>query len=157
MTEGPRAKPFILFLDIDGVIATATSYMTEDDRLDRQCMAILNQLLDSAEFEIVIHSTWKHLRTLEQLQDILADLHAPIIDTTLNLGHRGHEIGTWLRQHERTDRYLILDDMIMEIAPLFEEQHFVFVNPSPGTEGLTPDHLTEALEKLQAMEQQDAG
>lgn len=145
-------SPFILFLDIDGVIATAKSYMTEVDKLDRGCMSLLNQVLDRYPFNIVVHSTWKHLRTLEQLQDVLKELHAPVIETTVNLRHRGHEIALWLRENRRDDRYLVLDDTVVEIEPLIPSANLVHVKPSLESEGLTQAYIDEALQKLEAME-----
>lgn len=77
----------IIFLDIDGVLSTQNvSFYC----FDSSCVIRLNKILEQSKAKIVISSTWRKGRTIEQLKDLFlcqGDRHKtinnPIIDPTL--------------------------------------------------------------------------
>ena len=68
----------IIFLDIDGVLSTQN---TRFFFFESSCVNRLNKILEQSKAKIVISSTWRKGRTIEQLKDLF-----------LHQGHRHKEI-----------------------------------------------------------------
>lgn len=163
----------IIFLDIDGVLNCQLFYHSkqfqdykeakkslrksvkadEISRLDYHTSQIcmervgwLNTLCEEANCEVVISSTWRMGRTVNELQEILNYCGATfkVIDKTEHLGYeRGIEIAKWLRDNceklfgvDYYDfyNYVIIDDDSDML--LNQQQHFFHTDPYSG---LTPN------------------
>ncbi len=101
----------IVFLDIDGVLVTLASWGTAT-RFDPAAVKNLNLLTDATEARIVISSSWRFIR---EINDLLraAGVTGQIIGRTPRLDgcSRGAEITAWLRFFNvETAPYVILDD-----------------------------------------------
>lgn len=117
----------ILFLDIDGVLNSDSWYtrrredgLRMEDMGDRypfyefdpESVARLNKIIDATDCNIVVSSTWRHNK---QLNDILKEVgvkKTPIDITPYSTsGIRGMEIQAWINEHaEDPFYYVILDD-----------------------------------------------
>jgi len=81
----------IIFLDIDGVMATEFKEVESDNRckFEGHAVKMLNLLISRSNAKIVISSTWRHGQTVEDLQNIfkLRGFKHPevIIDKTPNI------------------------------------------------------------------------
>lgn len=116
--------PRVLFLDIDGVLNSATWFAKmQADALSRRpishmidpdCVARLNQILDASGAEVVISSSWRIVHSLGEINAALKEkgFTGKIIGKTpTNGGSRGAEIQQWLTAHGRTaEDLVILDD-----------------------------------------------
>lgn len=106
-------------------------------------VANLKTLCAQGEAKIVISSSWREERTLEQLRLLfhIHDLGALVVDRTPLLGARDREIQEHLAAHPEIERFVVLDDSFAgELGRAFERR---FV--------LTSDHLdAEALERALA-------
>lgn len=119
----------IIFLDIDGVMNNEIDYnedemKTPDDMISRRCVENLNELIENTGAKVVISSTWRHGRTVEQLQQILNKFGfvGEVIDKTPSLPGdytvRGNEILKWMKDnkeiigeyHSDFTKYVIFDD-----------------------------------------------
>lgn len=129
----------IIFLDIDGVLNCQlhyeskffTDYIAKPEKVKSEhyksqlCperIKLLNELCESTDTTIVISSTWRLGKTIEELQQILDDSGATfkIIGKTDHLGYeRGIEISKWLKDNCMAlfnvhyydfYRYAIIDD-----------------------------------------------
>lgn len=163
----------IIFLDIDGVFNCQLFYHSTQfadykaakkslrksvkakqiERLDYYASQIckerigwFNELCKDVNAQIVISSTWRMGKTIEQLQEIINYCGGTftIIGKTEHLGvERGAEISKWLKQNikEETDgcnyydyyRYAIVDD---DSDMLLNQQYHFF--QTDNYSGLTP-------------------
>lgn len=116
----------VIFLDIDGVVVTPASLEAGGPRnADARCVANLNALVETADAEVVISSSWRLRHSLDMIRQTLcaAGFRWPerVIDTTVHLHYRvergvtvgraerADEIRTWLA-HNHRDRFVVLDD-----------------------------------------------
>ncbi len=106
----------IIFLDIDGVIATSQCWGRGNDNkwdaymFDPKCVAVLNFILKETGAEIVLSSDWKSHYSLFEMNEIFAHngvLKGPISFTPSLKSYRGDnleggrsdEIHDWLKHH----------------------------------------------------------
>ncbi len=150
MTNKSLNDSIILFLDIDGVIATSKSYRKDPNDLDPVCIKNLNRLLDMFSFEIVVSSTWKEMFDFEHLCDILKSLNAPVISITKNLQSRDDEIITWLEENQIKDKYLVLDDQDYFLLRIPNDK-IIHVKNGFDNGGFRKKHLKQAIEKTKAL------
>jgi Swiss Army Knife RNA repair-like protein len=135
----------VIFLDIDGVLAPIRRWDRYGD-LDRACIAVLNDIIAHSGAEIVVASTWRHGKTVTQLQDML-DAHgfagrvADKTPTDLPGRLRGEEIAAWLEQHA-VGGCVIIDDHA-DMGELCT--HLVQTHPAHG---LQPADAPRAIEML---------
>lgn len=128
----------LVFLDFDGVL-NSHAYFTELrerlgeractwSRIDDRCVLRLERLVEEADADIVVSSTWRIQNDVRALRMILecsgfARQKHRVIDRTPCLGcvhppwpcsqaHRGHEIDEWLRKNrtQGLPPFVILDD-----------------------------------------------
>jgi hypothetical protein len=125
----------VIFLDIDGVMITGTYRVRSNTytgyAFDPSCVAYLNEILDLTGASIVVTSTWRVGRSLQQLQQLFKENgisrgvagQTPVIE----YGTRGQEIYQYIHEsrldseHE-VKRFIILDDndvMSEHLSPFF--------------------------------------
>lgn len=153
---------WIIFLDFDGVLNYNDFFSRRiegGDEFDRACVARLNRLVKTLDAVVVISSSWRHGRSLQELRQIL-EAHGfvgTIIDKTpkyvrnadplskREYGQRGDEIRAWLDAlPEKTERFIVLDDNSDMRAVM---THFV-QTPFYGG-GLTDEKVEEVLRLAQ--------
>lgn len=155
-------KPNILFLDVDGVLNCQVFYETksweersilthEQDNLCPSRIKWVNELCKDCNLKVVVSSTWRHGKTVEELQEMFNRVGGEfeVLDKTPDLHYsplqaieylsvpRGSEIKYWLSNtlHSYAN-YVIVDDdgdMLLE-----QSSHFFQTDPYSG---LTPTIL----------------
>lgn len=115
----------VIFLDIDGVLnheLLVKSRAGKRHQLCRNSIKYLNTLIKNTNAKVVVTSTWRKSRTINELQKALDDygFEGVVIDKTDVLGShtvRGNEILKWIKDHEKLvgpyykySNYIILDD-----------------------------------------------
>jgi hypothetical protein len=176
----------IIFLDFDGVINSEKWMVSRRDKytmddihnqypfyeIDPEAVSRLNRIIEATGAKVVVSSTWRHGRTVEQLTEILKfhGFEGEIIDTTPHFGGagksgytipRGCEIDHWLEQKgfkkilwsidrlrkkiEKSEvkNYIILDDD----TDMLLEQREHFVNTHWKT-GITDEDVEKSIEIL---------
>lgn len=153
----------VIFLDFDGVLNSAASFVHESRRrkrnkrikmrvnetLDWVCTSNFQYILDKCpDVKVVISSTWRIQHKLDWLKKKLKFYgidSSRVIDVTPQTfsGVRGREIDQWLESHPEVEGYIVLDDNSLE-SPGHEA---VFIKTTWAT-GLTLPHVYEALEKF---------
>jgi hypothetical protein len=105
----------ILFLDIDGVLNTATALRSMgNNALAPDLLAILVKIIRATNAKIVLTSTWRNQPDAKQI--LLSTFNKIGIDSnvidstpTIAIESRDQEIRSWLSQHP-THHFAILDD-----------------------------------------------
>lgn len=128
----------IIFLDIDGVLNNELFYRKRHQlnfvgypeypmsEFDTQCIESLNYLIEKTGAKVVISSTWRIGRTIEELQELLNSVgfKGEIISKTPSMRHldenclRGNEILKWIKdnreligqEYHEFENYVIFDD-----------------------------------------------
>ncbi len=159
----------LIFLDIDGVMNNMTWLRQQWDAgidpsrlrrelLDPASIAVLNEIVVTTKAEVVISSSWRYGRKLEDMQIILekngftgqvigmtSTNHEGVAKTLGMWGERiqrGHEIQAWLKLWYKNDPYVVIDDS-GDMAGV--EDHLVLLNHDTG---LQKEHIPLVLEKL---------
>ncbi len=159
----------ILFLDIDGVLNCQLFFINRAskkllqqqvkkeqisrdeyyaEQLCSERIGILNAMCDRLQMKVVISSTWRKNKSVEQLQQILNNSGATfeIIDITpvLNDDHdvRGNEILKWIKDNKELigcsyhdfHSYAIIDDdsdmLLWQKDNFFQTDNFSGLTPS---------------------------
>ncbi len=136
----------IIFLDVDGVLNHELWYTKInrkemsfiDSHFDIEKVHLLNNLCKETNAKVVISSSWRIGRTLEEMKDILKSKEATfeVIDMTGTCcsGIRGVEIRNWIKNNsDKVKNYAILDDDSDML--LWQQKHFFHVDRYCG---LTP-------------------
>lgn len=134
----------VIFLDIDGVLAPIRRWDRYGD-LDPACIKALNDIVASAEAEVIVSSTWRHGKTVAELQAML-EAHGfagCVVDKTPSdpPGGRGAEIAAWLADNA-VDGCVIIDDHA-DMGEL--RTHLVQTHPAHG---LRPADVPRAMAML---------
>ena len=122
----------VLFLDIDGVICTSSTYGRGKDNkwdaymFDIKAVAVLNFILQETGAEIILSSDWRHHYTLQEMREIFCHnnvIRGPIgftpssnTYTAMNLeGGRSDEILMWIKTHawKNDIKWCAVDDLNM--------------------------------------------
>jgi hypothetical protein len=103
----------VVFLDIDGVLAPIRRWDRYGD-LDPACIQVLNEIVARGFADVVVSSTWRHGKTVAELQEILEaeGFTGVVLDKTPTGApgaDRGEEIAAWLTEHV-VGGYVIIDD-----------------------------------------------
>jgi len=133
------SKYNIIFLDIDGVLATENDAEQEWHEqfaypFDKGCVAVFNELLHITGAEIILSSDWKisysdDLIQLDQLFRHNGIAKSPMGVTPDLGGNRNKEIASWINKNENSiNRFLIVDDKKLTCYPL----RFVHCNINYG-------------------------
>ena len=139
--EGSR----IIFLDIDGVVAPIRRWDRYGD-LEPACIQVLNDIVASGGADVVVSSTWRHGKTVAELQQMLEaeGFAGCVLDKTpsdIPGANRGEEIAAWLADHA-VGAYVIIDDHA-DMGEL--RTHLVQTHPAHG---LQPTDVPRALALL---------
>ena len=124
----------IIFLDIDGVMATSNDYGVSANnkwnayRFDKKCVGVLNSILEETGADIILSSDWRHHYTLQEMKDIFAHngiIKGPIGFTMRSINYkadslewgRTEEIQHWLKSHAWKDdcKWVAVDDLDLSI------------------------------------------
>lgn len=144
----------VLFLDVDGVLNRTTFSPAESVGLrswiEAELAARLDRVCREAGAVLVMSSTWRAGRTLEELQEDLAaaGISTPLISTTpINAGRRYEEIQRWMDEwaaagHEAIEAFAIVDDM-HSMGPL--ASRFVRTSPFNGLDEESAQQLVRLL------------
>jgi hypothetical protein len=151
----------IIFLDFDGVLNSQLYYtsgrhgartISFAHDIDPESVKNLNYIIEKTGAKVVVSSTWRLGRTVEELQSILEQngFVGEVIGTTKDLRHgegggsilRGNEILCWIKEHQDLigtssgdyHHYVILDD---DSDMLYWQRHNLFL--TDGYCGLTPN------------------
>ena len=141
----PRRRRRVVFLDIDGVLAPILRWDRYGD-LNRACIEVLNEIVKAGAADVVVSSTWRHGKSVAELQAILdaEGFVGRVIDKTpsdIRGANRGDEIAAWLAEHP-VRGFVIIDDH----ADMNElRSHLVLTEPRYG---LQPAHVEPALALL---------
>lgn len=169
----PTENPFVIFLDIDGVLVhwqyrVTQGYFYED--FDPACVENLNRLAASKKAKIVISSSWRLFHDFEWLQEKFksSGVIAEVIDVTpeeTNVSKdsmprlsteydeqnkfmadvsRGEQIKKWIEENNPDD-FLIIDDNVDDIIPFFDKEKIIHVKDGTTSNGLKWEHLEEHL------------
>ena len=135
----------VIFLDIDGVLAPIRRWDRYED-LDHACIQRLNEIVAEGGADVVVSSTWRHGKTVAELQGMLdaQGFAGRVLDktpTNIPGASRGDEIAAWLAEHA-VDGYVIIDDHA-DMGEL--RTHLVQTQPSRG---LQPADVPRALAML---------
>jgi hypothetical protein len=122
-----------IFLDIDGVLATNSTYGVGTKNkwgsymFDVKCVAAFNFILQETGAEIILSSDWRNTYTLQEMREIFAHncvIKGPIGFTPSmktykgdNLeGGRADEIKAWLELHawKNDVKWVAVDDLNMD-------------------------------------------
>ena len=135
----------VIFLDIDGVLAPIRRWDRYGD-VDPACVQVLNEIVARGAAEVVVSSTWRHGKTVADLQQML-EAHGftgSVVDKTptgaVGLS-RGEEIAAWLAEHT-AGGYVIIDDHV-DMGEL--RAHLVQTQPAHG---LQPADVPRAMAVL---------
>jgi Swiss Army Knife RNA repair-like protein len=142
---GGRVTRRVIFLDIDGVLAPIRRWDRYED-LDPACIQVLNQIVAGSGADVVVASTWRHGKTVAELQDMLdaQGFAGCVLDKTpsdLAGAARGDEIAAWLVAHAVVG-CVIIDDHA-DMGEL--RSHLVQTHPAHG---LQPAHVPRAIALL---------
>ena len=142
---GRRVTRRVIFLDIDGVLAPIRRWDRYGD-LDPACIRVLNEIVAGGEADVVVSSTWRHGKTIAELQGMLQTegFAGCVVDKTpANIpgASRGDEIAAWLAAHA-VDGCVIIDDHT-DVGEL--RTHLVQTHPAHG---LQPADAPRAIEML---------
>lgn len=108
-----------LFLDFDGVLHHYFPIPEKNEQKNQRFYylsnleSLLRQFQEELDIVIVISSSWRKTRTLNELQSFFSnDIKPLIIDKTpvINEEDRELEVITWIEQNNFSGSYLILDD-----------------------------------------------
>jgi len=132
----------VIFLDIDGVLAPIRRWDRYGD-LDPACIRVLNEIVTRGGADVVVSSTWRYGKTVEELQKLLEaeGFTGCVLDKTPTGApgaDRGEEIAAWLAEHSVAG-YVIIDDHV-NMGPL--RTHLVLTQPAHG---LQPSDAARAI------------
>lgn len=165
----------IIFLDIDGVLNNQVWYMSDKFRegstkeeyevsqFDPRCVRLLNNLTDTTGAKIVVSSSWRLGRTVDELSELFekVGITGQVIDKTPLLRFtglenyyysvpRGCEIKAWIEMNkgiigDKVSRlkYVILDDDSDMLY--WQRDKYIWVDPYNG---LTPNIIYKANKLL---------
>lgn len=113
----------VLFLDFDGVITCVNGSYAKEGMMDPPSLARLQDVARRTGCSIVVSSSWRHGRTLQDLSEII---RLPVIGKTPGDGEifthdhdgRGACILQWLMEHgEDVEHWAIVDDDVFDMHP----------------------------------------
>jgi hypothetical protein len=122
----------VIFLDIDGVLGPIRRWDRYGE-LNPACIQVLNEIVARGQADVVVSSTWRHGKTVAELQAILESqgFTGCVLDITptgTSGADRGEEIAGWLAEHD-VSGYVIIDDHV-DMGEL--HSHLVQTHPAHG-------------------------
>lgn len=156
----------LIFLDVDGVIATQRRihevYISTGKscppglpQIDQLCMKILTRIVHDFDALIVVSSTWrKHPRDMFDLCQVLSDYHIPLLGMTTTSSISGSydrdlQILDYLETHYtkqgcKIPKFIVLDDDSKDLKRVAE--HLI---QTDGRNGLSEEDYLAAAKLLQ--------
>lgn len=125
----------VLFLDVDGVVNHWALYAAREGRtdlgdegewVDPECVARVQRIVDATGCAIVLSSAWRLIVGRARTEAVLQSqgLRAPFLDATEDLtdlvtlrDRRGAEVMEWLSRHALCDRWVVIDDDVVDVDP----------------------------------------
>ena len=151
----------IIFLDIDGVLNSATYDRTRDwtkqTDIDVSRLPLLKRIVDETGAKIVLSSTWRTHWNADgekcdedgkYINSTFEDFGLEVYDKTPDhglFGERAEEIAEWLENNEDIEAFVIIDDSPFGWNELSE--YTVKTNPFRGL-GLEEEGVRRAIEIL---------
>jgi hypothetical protein len=137
----------VIFLDFDGVVAPIRRWDRYGD-LDRACIQVLNEIVASSGADVVVSSTWRHGKSVAELQAILdaEGFVGRVVGKTpsdIRGAYRGDEIAAWLAD-QPVGGFVIIDDHA-DMGEL--RSQLVLTQPARG---LQPADVSRALALLES-------
>lgn len=155
----------IIFLDFDGVVVTAESYLKKTrDYIDKDCIEVLWKLYKATNsIGVVISSDWRNYHSYEFFRDLF-DHYAPEIQV---LGRterdplarteygekcivipkaRGQLVLEWMENMGYKGPYLVIDDCESWILDVPKENRII-VKDGISNGGLKESHIKHILDK----------
>jgi hypothetical protein len=153
----------IIFLDFDGVLnsfAFLDAHVSLRDRLDPAAVARLNVLVERSRAKVVVSSTWRLKRSLEELRARLAEVGfvgevigcTPVLPAAVAFAHgsfpaRCQEIQAWIdAQPEPPESFVILDDAEFDYGSIGAIESRII--RTEFASGLQDEHVELAVEAL---------
>lgn len=143
----------ILFLDFDGVLNHVDCWKgdhktSDTDILDPVCVSRLNRIIEKTKCEVVVSSSWRILKTLIELQDLLSATgykHRLLSTTPKTISSRGSDIHRWISYHGRLNfgPIAIVDDD-SNMAPYMDR----LVKTDFYNGGLQDEHVEKIIKLL---------
>jgi hypothetical protein len=137
-----------IFLDIDGVLRTHKSDLewsqclgvtiplsVYERRFDKKIVSYINEIVGYTRAKIVVTSTWRTKRSLEELKIIFRDngIVADVVGIT-DIGlTRGEEIEQYISENE-IENYVVIDDQVNDILKCIPKERVIKVDPIKGFE-----------------------
>ena len=111
-----------------GLVNKDSELVPKNVKLDPTCVALLQEIVEESNCDIVISSTWRMHLDIEHFIEIFKNYgweNAPVIDKTpvFFFKQRGDEINDWLEKHPEYDTYIIIDDS----SDMLPQQFMYFV------------------------------
>lgn len=109
----------ILFLDIDGVLNSESWYRRRPDKgkwseaneIDPEALWLLQAVVAMSRCEIVISSSWRIGRSLEDFHRLLPGLPVVGMTPVLSTGkNRGDEVMKWIEDNAFGGKWCVVDD-----------------------------------------------
>lgn len=152
----------VIFLDIDGVL-NSRQYdrcrKFEEGNIDESRLVLLKQLVDQTGAMIVLSSSWRRhwdprgISTDDtglQLDSLFKRYGMILYDRTPEIDNdRAREIAAWLSDHQRTESFVILDDIKFGWGDLDEK---VVKTDYRIGRGLEQRHVEKAIKILMKAE-----
>lgn len=153
----------IIFLDIDGVLATTHQYYTNPKRwpdygryrFDDKCVKVFNQILEETSAKIILSSDWKLHYSLESLNNIFEfnNIIEPVTDITISLwgdkftrvseleNCRAEEILDFVSRYD-IEKWVAIDDL--DLSPWIPDN---FVHTRRANEGIKQSSIKQKIIK----------
>lgn len=142
----------ILFLDVDGVLNTDKTNLTDPWPMDPFMVLLVDRIVQATGCKVVLSSAWRHSE--EGVDKIKAALPLYGITPTSTHGDRGEEIESWILDYTLTHAspnpndwvltsYAILDDC--EVMQPQQQEHFFKTSFQIG---LTEEIANKVIEHL---------
>ena len=137
-----------IFLDIDGVLRTHKSDLewsqclgvpiplnVYERRFDKKIVSYINEIVGYTRAKIVVTSTWRVKRSLEELKIIFRDngIVGDVVGITDVGLTRGEEIEQYISENE-IENYVVIDDQVNDILKCLPKERIIKVDPIKGFE-----------------------
>ena len=126
----------IIFLDIDGVLASYVDMLRIDEygpKFIPEAVDALNKLIEYTEADICVSSAWRVGKSVERLQEIMdaRGVRCNIVGKTGHFGARGEEIKEWYEDNPEYEELIIIDDEMVDIFPTYPYnwRTHIYTNP----------------------------
>lgn len=147
----------IIFLDIDGVLATA-EYWHKNKQLDPACVYLLNSFCNKYNASVVVSSAWRTGHTLDSIKSKL-EKHGILVNligmtpkyregrSEVVVGGRGNEILDWIKANKYKGDYFVIDDDIRDFQGIILKEKIIHVNSALTHGALNHEHI-KLMERL---------